>query len=289
MAYALAKLPLETLIGPVARATEVLARLDERLARSPVRDGFVERHNFAEATAALWLEGELVHSAASGTCPRPVAWQTGIGRIRPTIRSSPGRRVWRGTHKVHPRTDRRRRRAPAPPVHPGPCGSRPAASPHRPWLPSGSCRTHRSDHLDQKRRSDVSPHADRCIADDDVQAAGASPVITRHLHSCEALPGAVVRRYRDRTRAHRLAAPGKQLLRPHAIRAATAEILAPGANACSRIRAFASAGQRRRVNGGPTSRRFATASMTVNVPSPDLGSDCKPTSREESSQECRSP
>lgn len=61
MAYALANLPLETLIGPVARATEVLVRLDERLARSPVRDGFVERQHFAEAAAALWLEGELVH------------------------------------------------------------------------------------------------------------------------------------------------------------------------------------------------------------------------------------
>ena len=61
MAYALDNLALETLIGPVARATEVLARLDERLARSPVRDGFIERQNFADAAAALWLEGELVH------------------------------------------------------------------------------------------------------------------------------------------------------------------------------------------------------------------------------------
>jgi hypothetical protein len=61
MTYALANLPLETLIGPVARATEVLARLDERLARSPVHDGFVERQNFVDAAAALWLEGELVH------------------------------------------------------------------------------------------------------------------------------------------------------------------------------------------------------------------------------------
>ncbi len=38
-----------------------MVRLDERLARSPVRDGFVERQNFADAAAALWLEGELVH------------------------------------------------------------------------------------------------------------------------------------------------------------------------------------------------------------------------------------
>ncbi|MER8823091.1 RHE_PE00001 family protein [Mesorhizobium sp. M0991] len=61
MAYTLDKLPLETLIGPVARATEVLVRLDERVARSPVRDGLVERQHFADATSALWLEGELVH------------------------------------------------------------------------------------------------------------------------------------------------------------------------------------------------------------------------------------
>jgi hypothetical protein len=61
MAYTLDKLPLETLIGPVARATEVLVRLDERVARSPIRDGFVERQHFADAASALWLEGELVH------------------------------------------------------------------------------------------------------------------------------------------------------------------------------------------------------------------------------------
>ncbi|MER9063964.1 RHE_PE00001 family protein [Mesorhizobium sp. M0698] len=61
MAYTLDKLPLETLIGPVARATEVLVRLDERVARSPVRDGFVERQHFADAASALWLAGELVH------------------------------------------------------------------------------------------------------------------------------------------------------------------------------------------------------------------------------------
>ena len=44
-----------------ATATEVLVRLDERLVRSPVHDGFVERQHFADAAAALWLEGELVH------------------------------------------------------------------------------------------------------------------------------------------------------------------------------------------------------------------------------------
>ncbi|RUW24517.1 DUF1612 domain-containing protein [Mesorhizobium sp. M1E.F.Ca.ET.041.01.1.1] len=38
-----------------------MARLDERVQKSPVRDGFVERCHFADAVAALWLEGELVH------------------------------------------------------------------------------------------------------------------------------------------------------------------------------------------------------------------------------------
>ncbi|MGE3371498.1 MAG: RHE_PE00001 family protein [Rhizobiaceae bacterium] len=42
-------------------ATEALSRLDERLARSPVRDGWIERSHFHDACAALWLEGELVH------------------------------------------------------------------------------------------------------------------------------------------------------------------------------------------------------------------------------------
>lgn len=36
-------------------------RLDERLARSPVREGWIERSHFHDAAAALWLEGELVH------------------------------------------------------------------------------------------------------------------------------------------------------------------------------------------------------------------------------------
>ncbi|WP_352690478.1 RHE_PE00001 family protein [Mesorhizobium sp. M0208] len=61
MAYEIGALSLDTLIAPVAKATEVLARLGERLARSPVRHGFVERQHFADAAAALWLAGELVH------------------------------------------------------------------------------------------------------------------------------------------------------------------------------------------------------------------------------------
>jgi Protein of unknown function (DUF1612)/HTH DNA binding domain len=61
MAYKFESLPLEILIGPTLRATETLTRLDERLAHSPVRNGWIERQHFADAAAALWLEGELVH------------------------------------------------------------------------------------------------------------------------------------------------------------------------------------------------------------------------------------
>ncbi|MCO5066948.1 MAG: RHE_PE00001 family protein [Rhizobiaceae bacterium] len=61
MAYDVGKLPLDALFDPVARASEELARLDERISRSPVRDGWIERMHFHDAVAALWIEGELVH------------------------------------------------------------------------------------------------------------------------------------------------------------------------------------------------------------------------------------
>ncbi len=53
MGYDLDDLPLKTLLQP-------LARLDERLARSPVGTGLIERLHFADACASLWLDGELV-------------------------------------------------------------------------------------------------------------------------------------------------------------------------------------------------------------------------------------
>ncbi|MDQ6436322.1 RHE_PE00001 family protein [Mesorhizobium sp. LHD-90] len=61
MGYKIESLTLEALIGPLTRAGEALARLDERLAKSPVRDGWIERSHFADAASALWLDGELVH------------------------------------------------------------------------------------------------------------------------------------------------------------------------------------------------------------------------------------
>ncbi|UNZ54064.1 RHE_PE00001 family protein [Agrobacterium tumefaciens] len=39
----------------------MLARLDERVARSEVGGGFLERAHFADACATLWIDGELVH------------------------------------------------------------------------------------------------------------------------------------------------------------------------------------------------------------------------------------
>ncbi len=54
-------LPWRSLALPLARAEDALARLDERLAKSETRDGWIARTHFSDAAAALWIEGELVH------------------------------------------------------------------------------------------------------------------------------------------------------------------------------------------------------------------------------------
>ena len=54
-------MPWRALAAPLAQAEDALARLDERLRTSPVREGWISRTHFAEGCAALWLEGELVH------------------------------------------------------------------------------------------------------------------------------------------------------------------------------------------------------------------------------------
>jgi hypothetical protein len=61
MAYELAKLPIQSLLRPISDAGVALARLDERVARSAVGQGFLERSHFADACASLWIDGELVH------------------------------------------------------------------------------------------------------------------------------------------------------------------------------------------------------------------------------------
>lgn len=60
-AFSRKTLPWAQIAGPLAAAEDSLARLDERLRTSPIREGFVARGHFADACAALWLEGELVH------------------------------------------------------------------------------------------------------------------------------------------------------------------------------------------------------------------------------------
>lgn len=48
-------------MGPLLLAEDAVARLDERLRASPVRDAWISRSHFNEACAARWIAGELVH------------------------------------------------------------------------------------------------------------------------------------------------------------------------------------------------------------------------------------
>ena len=59
-AFALGAAALADLIGPLSAADDALARLDERLRKSPVCRGVLARADAAEACAALWAEGALV-------------------------------------------------------------------------------------------------------------------------------------------------------------------------------------------------------------------------------------
>lgn len=61
MSYDLKRIDLPALFGPVCRATDALARLDECIARSTIREGFLERQDFADSVSSMWVDGELVH------------------------------------------------------------------------------------------------------------------------------------------------------------------------------------------------------------------------------------
>src|SRR3954453_4930734 len=54
-------LPWTMLAGPLPAAEDALARLDERLGQSPIREGWISRTHFLDACASLWLQGELAH------------------------------------------------------------------------------------------------------------------------------------------------------------------------------------------------------------------------------------
>jgi hypothetical protein len=61
MAYDLAKISISTLMQPAFDAGIAPTRLDERITRSPVGQGWIERSHFTDACASLWIDGELVH------------------------------------------------------------------------------------------------------------------------------------------------------------------------------------------------------------------------------------
>ena len=61
MPYDVSKISMTALMRPAFDAGGALTRLDERIARSPVGAGFLERQNFSDACASLWIDGELVH------------------------------------------------------------------------------------------------------------------------------------------------------------------------------------------------------------------------------------
>lgn len=61
MAYDIAKITTTALMRSVFDAGVALTRLDERIARSTVGPGFLERTHFTDACASLWIDGELVH------------------------------------------------------------------------------------------------------------------------------------------------------------------------------------------------------------------------------------
>ncbi|NKL54997.1 RHE_PE00001 family protein [Rhizobium leguminosarum] len=61
MAYDLTKISMTALMRPAFDAGIALTRLDERIARSPVGQGWIERTQFTDACASLWIDGELVH------------------------------------------------------------------------------------------------------------------------------------------------------------------------------------------------------------------------------------
>ena len=61
MAYDVSKIPMTALMRMAFDAGIALTRLDERIARSPVGAGWIERMHFLDACASLWIDGELVH------------------------------------------------------------------------------------------------------------------------------------------------------------------------------------------------------------------------------------
>ncbi|MCG2633123.1 MULTISPECIES: RHE_PE00001 family protein [Bradyrhizobium] len=88
-------LPWSAIALPLAAAEDALARLDERLAKSPIRDGWISRTHFTDACATLWLEGELVHLEDL------VLHDAGMDVRAPTHELSRARDVLRARRRIH--------------------------------------------------------------------------------------------------------------------------------------------------------------------------------------------
>jgi hypothetical protein len=58
--YRLPSIPWSETVKYVAAAEDAVARVDERVGRSGIRDGWISRSHYLEAQAILGLEGELV-------------------------------------------------------------------------------------------------------------------------------------------------------------------------------------------------------------------------------------
>lgn len=54
-------IPLQSLLPLVIKATDRLARFDERVRNSPIGGGLLARLDFQDTAASLWNDGELVH------------------------------------------------------------------------------------------------------------------------------------------------------------------------------------------------------------------------------------
>src|SRR5260370_28035622 len=87
-------LPWAQLAGPLAAAEDTLARLDERLAKSPIRAGWVARAHYTDACASLWLDGELVH------LEHLVLHDAGMDIRAPTHELTPARAVLRTRRRI---------------------------------------------------------------------------------------------------------------------------------------------------------------------------------------------
>lgn len=60
LATRLDALPWTRLVPSLAAAEDAIARLDERIAGSPIRDGWCERNRFTEAVSSLLVDGTLI-------------------------------------------------------------------------------------------------------------------------------------------------------------------------------------------------------------------------------------